>query len=127
MYSINDEADFSYKDTGFGAVVEAPGITFTVSYPSQLQIPHLDNDDTKQSLMLPIEYWEIIRQIIFNYTEHNSHIKPLRIPDLEIKLTFSDVQGKQYKVTKKIHFNMLELFSSATDDYGRAFYKLSEA
>lgn len=128
LYSINDESEFTLVETDIGFHMKSKTVNYITSEPGQQRILYLLNDDETDFMSLPREYWECIRQIFYESYNHNSGYVALNIPNLILSISYTDVQGKQYKYKREIQIEMFPgvIMPLESQDGGLALFILSE-
>ena len=106
LYSINSESEFTLVETDTGFQIKSRKVDYTVYEPVTQRIFYLSNDNETFFMSLPREYWECIRQIFYEFYNHNSGCVILDIPNLVLSISYTDVQGKQYKDKREIQIKM---------------------
>ena len=119
LYQVNDEATFTFKRMDGSDTLIINDSIYTSSKPFT-EIAYMKNESEEDIIVFPYEYWECIRESCVNQTDSY-----LPIPDLQVELRYSDVQGKRYTVNKIITvYPIIRVINP--DNSGYAMFEIRE-
>ena len=119
LYKVNDQATFTFKiDNKTNALIINDNI-YTNAKPYR-EIAYMKNESEDELIAFPYEYWECIRESCAHDTDSY-----FPIPDLELVLHYSDVQGKRYTIRKTVTID-LTMRVAMPDNSGFALFEIRE-
>lgn len=120
LYNSNKEANFQYEIKDNQVVITSNGREIRSTARPFFEIAYMKNEPQSDSITLPYEYIECIRQIFYKYSGNGQFL-----PDIQIILNYEDIQGKAYCVRKKLRIKLKRLIITP-DNEGYAFFELME-
>jgi len=119
LYEVNDKATFTFRRYGESDNLIINDNIYTSSKPYR-EIAYMKNESEEELIVFPYEYWECIRESCIHHEDLY-----LPIPDLQLVLRYSDVQGKRYTVKKTITIDPLMRVVNP-DNSGYAVFEIRE-
>lgn len=123
LYEFNQEADFSYHFDANCLNFYSDKSVFRVPAKPFLDVAYMKTEPQGDYLWFPEEYWTCIQQICRNYMPKQNG---LVLPNLEVMISFKDIQGKEYQIKKKLKLEveMLVLDPSGSGNVWLDIYEI---
>ncbi|MGM9659508.1 MAG: hypothetical protein ACI3WQ_02805 [Faecousia sp.] len=116
--NASKESLFSYEVTDSFTIIKTNNSKITTISNHSLDITYMKNESQEEQILLPLEYWECIKINCYNGAD-------MEIPDLKIRLRYSDIQGKEYHVEKIMKIVPLYKVTNL-DNSGYAVFEVRE-
>lgn len=127
--TISFTYDFSFiskilKQNNMPAIIEKDKFicdvynAINIEHNSSVYLECLKSTDKAVNINCPFYLFPVLSSVIYSFKKTKKDISALHLPELQVKISFTDISGKHYTVKKNITFELAVTDGLANDEKG---------